>query len=460
MVPRFLVATCLILLARPAAGAPPPAGASTPLPAPPAPPAPRWTGLAVQAWFQENHLPVIAPDPILDRVAALNSAALSEVGPEVPAGSEAYLHFLLNRHQVRDAVIQAKAFRYQSLGELKRGIGSFLTNRAVGGGFTHFGIGFSPIPTDRAFGSSRTMTLILLRRKVQIRRIQAAVGSSLDLCVELLSGSRPRVLVTTPEGLVIQHNPLPAGDRRRFCSRMPHTVRPGRYQVELMVEDLYGLEVAALFPLFVGVPPPTHPVQKIYPPIRAHSRAMEERLLGLLNASRRAAGARPLRTSAGLVAVARAHSADMRRRGFFGHRSPRNGDLARRLAAAGLNRFTSASENLVLSTGPARAHESLLESPGHRRNMLESWAHPRWHRRDVRPGAGAVLHHAVLRALTHLWIALATCAPRCATCARTRRPVQERPQAAGGGHLHRRAPVCATWRTRPRIFTTIAALTS
>jgi len=362
------------LLSSLATGTPPPATGISAYSTPPAAPAPRWTGLAVQAWFQENHLPGIIPDARLDRVAVLNSVALAEVGPEVPAGSETYLRFLLTRHRIREAVIQAKAFRYQSLSELKRGIGSFLTERAVGGGFTHFGIGFSRIPAagDGGInGSSRTMTLILVRRKVQITWIRAVPGSPLDLCVEMLSGSQPRVLVTTPQGRVIQRNPLISRGQRTFCARMPHTVQPGRYQIELMVEDRYGLEVAALFPLFIGIPPPTQPVQKIYPPIRAHRNAVEERLLSLLNASRQAAGVRSLRPSAGLAAVARAHSADMQRRGFFGHRSPRNGDLARRLAFAGLNHFASASENLVLSTGPVKAHESLLDSPSHRHNMLD-----------------------------------------------------------------------------------------
>ena len=91
----------------------------------------------------------------------------------------------------------------------------------------------------------------------------------------------------------------------------------------------------------------------------------------LLNKKRRATGVRPLRTSRALVAVARAHSEDMMRRGFFGHRSPAFGDLDRRLASAGLE-YSHASENLALSTGPRKAHDSLMSSPSHRKNLLDA----------------------------------------------------------------------------------------
>lgn len=332
-----------------------------------APPAPRFTGLAVQTWFQQRHLPGVVADPILHRVARKNSAALAEVDTQVPKGSRTYLQFLLLRHHVRDAVIQAKAFHYSSLSALKRGIWSFLEEHAIGGGFTHYGIGFS----QAGPASNRVMTLVLVRRRVTLTSIQTVVGSRLELCARLQSGTNPRVLITTPRGKVVQRNPLLSRSQRSFCADMHHIVRPGRYQVEVMVEGPFGLEVAALFPLYAGVAAPRHPVQKIYPPASKRRRVVEQHLVGLLNQARSSAGLPPLRPSRGLGLVARSHSQDMSRRGFFGHRSPRNGDLDRRLSRAGLSHFAHASENLVLSTGALRAHDSLMDSPSHRRNMLD-----------------------------------------------------------------------------------------
>jgi uncharacterized protein YkwD len=355
---RLVVASLFVLLG---AG---PSHADTPAPSHADTPAPRYTGLAIQTWFEENHLPGILPDPGLARVARKNSSALAEVGSSVPEGSQAYLRFLLDRHQVRDAVIQAKAFHYRTLTDLKQGIWSFLEQHAAGGGFTHFGLGFGTAP------GGRIMTLILVRRRVHVTRVRAVVGRQLELCARLRSGYNPRILVTTPDGRVIQHNPLLRRHQRRFCSRVGAGLLPGRYQVELMVEAPFGPEVASLFPLYVGVSPPRQPVRKLYPPIQARRSAVERRLLRLLDASRRAAHLPPLRPSARLAAVARSHSRDMRRRGFFGHRSPRYGDLGRRLSRAGLS-YGYASENLVLSTGPDKAHDSLMNSPGHRRNILD-----------------------------------------------------------------------------------------
>jgi uncharacterized protein YkwD len=346
-------AICVLLLTTPAPGQ--------------APPAPRFTGLAVQTWFKQHHLPTVTPNRILHQVAHKNSSALAEVDTQVPEGSRTYLQFLLVQHNVRDAVIKAKAFHYRSLSGLKRGLWSFLEEHAIGGGFTHYGIGFS-----RAAGTSnRVMTLILVRRRVTLTSIQAVVGSRLELCARIRSGINPRVLITTPRGRVIQRNPLLSRAQRRFCANMPHIVHPGRYQVEVMVEGPFGLEVAALFPLYAGMAAPSHPVQKIYPPASKRRRHVEQHLFNLLNRARSSAGLKPLRPSGGLGRVARSHSRDMARRGFFGHRSPRLGDLDRRLSRAGLQHFAQASENLVLSTGARKAHDSLMNSPSHRRNMLD-----------------------------------------------------------------------------------------
>jgi uncharacterized protein YkwD len=331
-------------------------------------PAPRWTSLAIQYWFKQHHVPPVIQDPVLGRVARKNSDALAEVNTTLPEVASAYMRFLLVRHHVRDAVVQAKAFRYHRLEELKQGIWSFLEQRAAGG-FTHFGIGFSK-HLDQA--RARVLTLILVRRRVQIQRIHAALGSPLQICAQIRSGVAPQVLVTSPRGQTLQKTPLIPRSQRRFCVEMPALIFRGRYQVEVMVEGPYGPEVAALFPLFVGRSPPKKPVQKLYPPSIARLRhQVEARLTRLLNQGRRAAGVRPLRTSRALIAVARAHSSDMLKRGFFGHRSPVNGDLDHRLEAAGLE-YSHASENLALSTGPKKAHDSLMSSPSHRKNLLDA----------------------------------------------------------------------------------------
>jgi uncharacterized protein YkwD len=142
--------------------------------------------------------------------------------------------------------------------------------------------------------------------------------------------------------------------------------RPGVYRLEVMGNDRHGPSIVINLPLYVGVPEP---------PARGASGAVSDpkeaelRLLELLNKARVTAGVRPLRSDDELVEVARSHSEDMSDHGFFAHVSPSTGtpdDRARR-AKVLASRF---GENIGLGSTPEEVHEGLMNSPGHRMNML------------------------------------------------------------------------------------------
>ena len=57
-------------------------------------------------------------------------------------------------------------------------------------------------------------------------------------------------------------------------------------------------------------------------------------------------------------------------RDYFGHISPSGTDLTERLRAGGFV-VLRAAENLARSTTPSRAHQTLMESPSHRANILD-----------------------------------------------------------------------------------------
>jgi uncharacterized protein YkwD len=95
----------------------------------------------------------------------------------------------------------------------------------------------------------------------------------------------------------------------------------------------------------------------------------EQQMLALVNEERAAAGLRPLAIDARLVPVARAHSEEMFRLRYFGHRSPRTGSPFDRLDAAGI-RYSRAGENLAYAQSVAVAHRGLMASDGHRENIL------------------------------------------------------------------------------------------
>lgn len=101
---------------------------------------------------------------------------------------------------------------------------------------------------------------------------------------------------------------------------------------------------------------------------------LERRTLEAVNDVRRRHGLPPLLPDSGLADVARAHSADMARRGYFDHETPEGADFADRVLAHGLT-FSRVAENIQMSRGVddpvSAAVESWMASPGHREAILE-----------------------------------------------------------------------------------------
>jgi uncharacterized protein YkwD len=96
---------------------------------------------------------------------------------------------------------------------------------------------------------------------------------------------------------------------------------------------------------------------------------LEKRMLDLVNQERVAAGLNPLEADPELTEVARRHSADMFARGYFAHDTPEGTSPFDRMRAANV-RFTTAGENLALAPTIPVAHNGLMNSPGHRANIL------------------------------------------------------------------------------------------
>ncbi len=96
---------------------------------------------------------------------------------------------------------------------------------------------------------------------------------------------------------------------------------------------------------------------------------LEAQMLDLVNAERAAAGLGPVAPDPELTEVARAHSADMFARGYFAHVSPDGLDPFDRMKRSGVS-FRTAGENLALAPTVRIAHTGLMNSPGHRANIL------------------------------------------------------------------------------------------
>lgn len=96
---------------------------------------------------------------------------------------------------------------------------------------------------------------------------------------------------------------------------------------------------------------------------------VEAQVLALVNDQRSAAGCGLLSADGALAGVARAHSADMRDRGFFNHTNPSGESPSDRVTAAGLGNY--GGENIAFGYPTAQAvMQAWMKSPGHRANIL------------------------------------------------------------------------------------------
>lgn len=96
---------------------------------------------------------------------------------------------------------------------------------------------------------------------------------------------------------------------------------------------------------------------------------LELKMLELINQERIKRGLKPVKWDPEILPVARSHSQDMFARGYFSHYSPEGKDPFDRMKKAGIKYF-SAGENLALGPTLKICHEGLMNSPGHRANIL------------------------------------------------------------------------------------------
>lgn len=96
---------------------------------------------------------------------------------------------------------------------------------------------------------------------------------------------------------------------------------------------------------------------------------LEAEMLDMLNEERRKKGLDPLQADEESKTVARNHSLDMFSRGYFSHISPEGQTPGNRMRKGGV-RFLTSGENLALGQTLLICHNGLMNSPGHRANIL------------------------------------------------------------------------------------------
>lgn len=106
------------------------------------------------------------------------------------------------------------------------------------------------------------------------------------------------------------------------------------------------------------------------PSVPSSLRADEQRMVQLVNQARKEAGLQPLEVDMNLVKVARIKAQDMVANGYFSHTSPTYGSPFDMMRAFGITNWRAAAENIAQNPTVEGAHNSFMNSPGHRSNIL------------------------------------------------------------------------------------------
>ncbi len=97
--------------------------------------------------------------------------------------------------------------------------------------------------------------------------------------------------------------------------------------------------------------------------------ASEQKMVDLVNQERAKAGVPPLKVDLELSRVARIKSQDMRDNNYFSHTSPTYGSPFDMMKSFGIS-YRTAGENIAKHSSVESAHAGLMNSDGHRKNIL------------------------------------------------------------------------------------------
>jgi len=165
--------------------------------------------------------------------------------------------------------------------------------------------------------------------------------------------------------------PLNEGLRERArASAMVNRLAVYAERLEAALHPVFGEAIAETLNLLTIRPESNERVSLPFTVAKPRPRPeLESRMLELVNRERIAAGLKPFAPDPELTEVARRHSADMFARGYFAHVTPEGRDPFERMREAKVS-FLTAGENIALAPTLEIAHTGLMNSPGHRANIL------------------------------------------------------------------------------------------
>ena len=201
------------------------------------------------------------------------------------------------------------------------------------------------------------------------RTLPAGGSFKLDAIVDIRY-HEPEVFVTRDDGTTTRLA-LEQGHSGAFKTTVTCGKHTGRQQIEIAASDAQGSTVLANFPVYCASDPP---VAVTVDPTRDDGSVTDsveaaQRLFALLNRDRKAAGLPALAWDDRVAKVAQTYSEEMRRTKVVAHVSPTSGSAADRVRVAGI-KTAVVLENVARAYGVGEAHAGLMNSPGHRANLM------------------------------------------------------------------------------------------
>lgn len=164
----------------------------------------------------------------------------------------------------------------------------------------------------------------------------------------------------------------PAIKKAVLDSKMGNFILNNAYALEGSVKDVFGGATYETLAFLTIKPQTTESIDLGFTTYEISLDEPEESaMIELLNGERTRTGLGELIFDKKLTAIAREHGKDMFRRGYFSHHSPEGETVADRAVKGGADFFVI-GENLAYAPTLTLAHKGLMNSSGHRANIL-SW---------------------------------------------------------------------------------------
>lgn len=324
------------------------------------PPADAWLCDEIEgAWEDAGHAAPaysaaisVAADRLLDRVEDASAQ-------DLPPHWSRTVRFELLREDVRDPHFLPLLLEGDHPSDLLARLRWVLNSDLCPTGLNRYGFSLR-----RRNGRLR-LSLVLVHRLVELGPFPTEVDpghSQLFWGTWPAGHGAPRVLVVSPDGGLVETVPQEAADM--FWTRL-YFPEEGAYTVEVMLSGPGGPETAALFDVYAGTPRPALPSVRLCAPHDGdRPEDLEAALLSMMNRERVRRSIEPLVQDRRLRRCARQHSESMAARQLLAHRLPDPRDAA----------CPAARQNIVMDRSLCGAHQQLMESPSHRRNILDSEA--------------------------------------------------------------------------------------